>query len=405
MRAFLHLHIASHFTTFNHHKSRNILLIMKKKHVILILLAAAAVGIRLGFFSYETDDYLNFLSRWVEFFRQNGGFAALKYSVGNYNIPYLYFLAAFSYLNINDLYLIKALSCLFDFLLAFAGAKIVYECSGKKNAALGCFFAVLFLPTVVINSSLWGQCDSIYVSLALLGIYFALKNRPCLSMVFMSLSFGFKLQAVFLLPVCLLLLIMRKYRWYHFFIFPGAYFLQILPAVLIGRPIKDAVMLYFDQLGTVGSAPNYNAPSLNALTGGEGSVIAAFAAMAVIILLAFILRKRLSLSSFLILSCLMVTVIPFLLPHMHDRYFFAADVFCLVLLFSSLRDAVPLVSACLCQQFASLICYLAYLTGHYLRFGNGWLLNSKGSAAILIALAVYLIMFVLEITKAPPAKR
>ena len=60
--------------------------------VLCALLLIAFMGLRLAVFDYETLDYQNFLSRWVEFYRQNGGFAALDTPVGNYNIPYLYFL-------------------------------------------------------------------------------------------------------------------------------------------------------------------------------------------------------------------------------------------------------------------------------------------------------------------------
>jgi hypothetical protein len=60
--------------------------------VVCVLLLALALGLRALLFDYETLDYLNFLSRWVEFFREHGGFSALRYPIGNYNIPYLYFL-------------------------------------------------------------------------------------------------------------------------------------------------------------------------------------------------------------------------------------------------------------------------------------------------------------------------
>ena len=77
--------------------------------VAVTLLLAAFVP-RLLALRYETLDYQNFLSRWVAFYRENGGFRALNQSVGNYNIPYLYFLALFSYSSIPDLYLIKLLA-------------------------------------------------------------------------------------------------------------------------------------------------------------------------------------------------------------------------------------------------------------------------------------------------------
>ena len=61
--------------------------------VLSALLLGAAFGLRVWCLDYETLDYQNFLTVWVDFFRQNGGFSALRYPIGNYNIPYLYFLA------------------------------------------------------------------------------------------------------------------------------------------------------------------------------------------------------------------------------------------------------------------------------------------------------------------------
>ena len=69
--------------------------------VLAALLMALALGLRAAVLDYKTLDYINFLSRWVEFFRQYGGFRALKYPIGNYNIPYLYFLALFSVLPLD----------------------------------------------------------------------------------------------------------------------------------------------------------------------------------------------------------------------------------------------------------------------------------------------------------------
>ena len=83
----------------------------------LILAAMVLRGLCL---EHETLDYQNFLTRWVRTIREQGGFEALRWNIGNYNVPYLYFLALFSYSSIRDLYLIKLLSILFDVLLAWA---------------------------------------------------------------------------------------------------------------------------------------------------------------------------------------------------------------------------------------------------------------------------------------------
>ena len=186
--------------------------VLKSRRAVLVsvLLVAAAFTVRGLCLDYMTLDYKDFLSKWVDFYRQNGGFKALHYPLGNYNIPYLYFLCLFSYSSINDLYLIKLLSIFFDVLLAYGAMMLLGKVRESIPARIACFFTVLFLPTVILNGSLWAQCDSIYVALAVLAIYFALDDRPILSVLFFTLSFGFKLQAVFLLPVMAVLWLKGK---------------------------------------------------------------------------------------------------------------------------------------------------------------------------------------------------
>ena len=361
------------------------------------LLIALSLFIRFCFFDRETTDYQWFLRAWVDFYRSNGGFAALDRAIGNYNIPYLYFLALFSYSTIRDLYLIKLLSILFDILLAYAGLVLVKKCTGDRIRALCCFFTLLYLPTVLTNSSFWGQCDSIYVSLALMGLTAALpgddgKSRPLLSVVFLALSFGFKLQAVFLMPLWLLLWVWRKHRWYWFLAFPVTYFLLVLPAVAAGRPLADAILLYAGQTESIGTGLNYNAPSLTALLSNVGNteivsrilIFASFAAMILILLAGIAFRKGMTPRLFLFFAAEMVLAIPFFLPHMHDRYFYAADVLTVILAWC-VWQTVP---AAVLTQFGSFICYIAYFTGYYQRIGNTnvFLTNDMGAVAVLISM-------------------
>ena len=341
--------------------------------VFSALLLGAAFGLRVWCLDYETLDYQNFLRVWVDFFRQNGGFTALRYPIGNYNIPYLYFLALFSYLPVKDLYLIKLLSILFDVLLAWAAMGVVRKLGAGEKARLGCFFAVLFLPTVVLNGSLWGQCDSIYVALAVMSIYWALEDRPVLAMLAITLSFGFKLR--------------------HFTLFPLFYVLLVLPAVLLGRPFVETLTLYFNQTGSIGSGLNYNSPSIfgifwhveNEALAAKLAVAAAFAFMALVLIICYVNRKRLSDRAMLAAAVLLAVGIPFLLPHMHDRYFFAADILTLVLAFS-VWQLSP--AAVLCQ-FASLLGYHAYLKMRYLlpmRYGSWALIMVLVMTAALLAM-------------------
>ena len=361
-----------------------------KRLLVCAALLLLAVALRALNFDYRTGDYNTFLAHWVEFFRSNGGFAALSESVGNYNLPYLYFLAAFSYVDVPDLYLIKLLSVFFDLILAWGVARLVYIFTDRRLAVMAAFLAVFYLPTVYLNGALWGQCDSIYAAFAIWSIVFALSGRPVLSVVSIALSFAFKLQAVFLMPVFLIFLFAGRMKWYHLAAFPLTYAATTLPAVVAGRPFMDAILLYFNQAETVGSSLNYNSPSVfsfvpwnaevNAALLSELGIVAAFLFLFLLFLYCWLHRDGLCDRSLLICCLLTVIAVPYLLPHMHDRYFFIADVLSLALAFV----IPPLGFVPLLVSFASLLGYHAYLKMQFL------LPMSWGGAALLAAIVFLL---------------
>lgn len=331
---------------------------------------ALALVIRASLLDFESGDYLTFLAPWTQFFRDNGGFAALRYSLGNYNPPYMYFLALFSYFDISELYLIKLLSVLFDVLLALACMKLLGLYTGSRAKLLGVFLAVLFLPTVVINGAYWAQCDSIYAFFGIYALYLGLRGRGCASMVSLAACLAFKLQAVFIIPVFFILLLAKKLRWRQLLVFPAAYIVFMLPALLAGRPFVETMTLYFAQAGTVGDAMNYNAPSLTSMFQWSGNteswstllIAAAFALVLASYAVAAVKRRELDDTVFLGFALLLAMGIPYLLPHMHDRYFFISGVLALVLAFRDRRFfPIPLLA-----ELASLHCYYAYFVRYYL---------------------------------------
>lgn len=331
---------------------------------------ALSLVLRAALLDFESDDYLTFLAPWTQFFRDNGGFSALRYSLGNYNPPYMYFLALFSYFDIPELYLIKLLSILFDVLLAWACMKLMGLYTDSKARLLGIFCVVLYLPTVVLNSAYWGQCDSIYAFFGIYALYLGLNGKGVGAMISLAACLAFKLQAVFVIPVFFILLLAKKIKWRQLLIFPAAYVVFMLPAVIAGRPFGETMTLYFSQAGTVGDAMNYNAPSLTSMfqwgkdTGvwPELLIAAAFALVLVSYIIAVVKRKELNDTVILGFALLLAMGIPYLLPHMHDRYFFIPGVLAIVLAFRDLRFfPVPLLA-----ELASLHCYYAYFVRYYL---------------------------------------
>jgi len=369
--------------------------VLKKPGAVVAaaLLLAAAFYLRGLALDHQTLDYTDFLAKWVDYFADNGGFAGLKGSIGNYNIPYLYFLAWFSYSDIGSLYLIKLLSIFFDVILAWAAMLLAGLFVKKPGQKLGCFFAVLFLPTVFLNGAYWGQCDSIYAAFAVLSVYLALSERPWGAVVCAALSFAFKLQAVFVLPVFAAFLFSGRVKLRHLLAFPAAYVAAVLPAVALGRPFMETLTLYLDQAGSVGGELNYNSSSIfsileNADDAGWWSKLAilwAFLFVLAVLLVLFLRRRRADDRALLVAAVLFAAAVPFLLPHMHDRYFFCADVLSVVLAVT-VPDLFP---AAALVQFGSLLGYHAYLKGRFLmpmRWG-GWAM----AAAVLILLAVLLV--------------
>jgi Gpi18-like mannosyltransferase len=156
------------------------------------LLFLAALVVRVALFHIVTGDYTMFLSRWYDFIKAHGGFAAMQYPFSNYNPPYLYLLAIVTYLPIPKLIAIKAISVVFDMVLALFAYLILrlkyYHLSLIPTIGA---LVVFFTPTVIINGSAWGQCDAIYAAFCLGSLYFLLRQRWGWACVFFGLAVAF----------------------------------------------------------------------------------------------------------------------------------------------------------------------------------------------------------------------
>ena len=151
----------------------------------------------------------------------------------------------------------------------------------------------------------------------------------------------------------------------------------------------------------MGSGLNYNSPSLYAFYTGGGDeaalgragIVGAFLFCLVLLGVLLWLRERCTERILLCAFALCVICVPLLLPHMHDRYFFGADVMSLLLAFLS-PALLPLPFLC---SFASLLGYHAYLRMRYLlpmRYG-----------AVALCLAAALIAFYMGRELSPRPRR
>lgn len=375
-----------------------------------LALAAAALAVRWRFVDAESGDYRTFLSRWWAHLAEHGHLAALgDASFSNYNTPYLALLALATYLPVPALVAIKAISVAGDLALASVGSRIVAQARpGSTWAPVLAFGAVLALPTVVMNSAVWAQCDSLYAAAGLACVLFCMRGRPWPASAWFGVALALKLQAIFLLPLLLGVLVINRLRVRALLAAPAAFLACLVPALLAGRGLASQLAIYPLQVtdpsgigGTVGQAVGpgggparppagppppgssgasgasgggftlndgqsftHNAPTPYAWLPPDASAGWKYAGLAVAAAVvmgfgAWLLARRRPLSSpqVLLVAAASTLVIPLLLPEMHERYFYLAEVLLVLAGFVHRRWWWPAAAL----QAASCSTYLAYL--------------------------------------------
>jgi Gpi18-like mannosyltransferase len=297
------------------------------------------------------------------------GLQAISGAYSDYPPTYLYLLATVAPLHpvISDVVLIKSVSVAFTFVAAFIVYLIVFEITMDQRISAVAGAGVLILPTVTMNSAYWGQSDVIYSTFVLGFVLFSLKSAPLRAVFCLGLAFSFKLQTIFVAPYVLYLILRRRIALQHLIVIPAVYAVAMLPAWLMGRPASELATIYFSQIHAdlydhrlSLSAPNLyeiiqNFQVIDYQAGVRTGII--LAAAAGIALAVAAQRFRDNLQTDLLVATASVILMPFILPKMHDRYFFLADVFTYVLMFT-FRRAWPLAMA---MQIGSLSAYCRFL--------------------------------------------
>lgn len=338
----------------------------------LLLISIDAILIRMHFINFRSGDYNAFLSQWWDFIKTNGGFSALKYNKFDYTPPYIYILTIGTYFNVNSLKYIKLISIIFDFVAATFVMLIIKKKYSNSFVALLSYATVLFLPTVILNSSRWAQCDVIFTSFIIISIYFMLCNKYTLATISYAISFSFKIQAVFALPLFGVLLFKKKVKIRDLVLIPITYIIATIPCIIAGRPIKDVLLIYMNQ-GKEYNELTLNMPNIyylipkvikniNVDLATKIGIFATAAVVFIVFCTSVIYIKELKKENIIELALIFAVIIPFLLPRMHERYLFLADIISIVYAFYFpsrfyIAIATPLVS---------LFAYYPFLFGYTL---------------------------------------
>ncbi len=361
---------------------------------ILLFLLAADFAVFKIYWHQTNLDLTDWLVPWYEYLRQNG-MAAFATGFSNYTPPYLYFLGLGTLLDgvLQPVTIIRGISVAFNAAAALLVFRFTLMRGLPVRDGLYAAFAFFMLPTVVVNSVIWGQCDIIYTLFLMLFVYLVIERRGWAAATALGVAFAFKQQTVFIAPFALYLLITRQLHWRQFVMVPLVYMILMLPSAIVGRPWMELLTVYaqqFDTFRTVSmGAPNpylllqklvTEFPSLYGPITMAGLALGAVSVVGLAVVFARRAREPND-EQLLLMATLSLAIIPYVLPRMHDRYFFPASAMTFLLVIARPRSW-PIL---LMMQLAELFAYVGFLVPG---ISNFWAHVWPSLGAVLMTAAI-----------------
>jgi len=335
------------------------------------------IAVRLSLFDFESGDYSFFLATWMKECHEAGGFPYLGITLGisdkstiNYGCMYQYIIVLLHYIGGNDLHMLKTVSVIFDMVCAFAILRIAFlVTNGNVKKSLMAFGAVMFLPTCVLNSGAWAQCDSVYTAFALLALYHLMKEHNARFFIYLAISYSFKQQAIFIIPFAIILWLKGKVKIRYIFLFPVTFLVTLVPALVAGRDFNELISIYLKQVATY-SRLSMNYPNIycfvaEALSEQSRLMLISCGTVCCILLLgllAYYVRDKafdLSILYMVTLAVFTVLLCLYALPVMHERYGYIAELLLVAYGITSYKR----MGICAVVQAVSVITYSRFLFG------------------------------------------
>ena len=259
-------------------------------------------------------------------------------------------------------------------LLCIAGNALLAAAMWRLLAALDTPMAgrkalvIIALPSVVLDAGLLAQCDALWAAACVMALAAAVCRRHAAMLAWCGLAVAIQLQPAFSAPLIIALLIGRRVPARLWSIAPLAFVAAMLPALLVGWPPGDIVAIYLRQAdwspALAVDAPNVwtilqATPLIGDLPLTGLALAAAIGASAWLIAL-FVQRPPER--EQLIAAALLVTLVTVgLLPRMHERSFFLADVLAFALALSKAGPRSWLVAGLV--QMGSILALTGYPSG------------------------------------------
>ena len=331
----------------------------------LQLAAVAAVASYLYSLCWPTvpPDMRLFLFPWYGHILQHGPIGAFAEPFSNYTPPYLYLLAAASLADgaLGPLNVIKLLSLAGTGFLALGVAELLRAAGAEPRRAV----LVFVLPTVVLNAALLGQCDALWAGACAFATAAMIRGRTLASLFWCGVAIAFKAQSAFLAPFIIGALLGRRAPLWQWAVPPLVYAGAMLPAWMMGWPAADLATVYLRQVEWFDFPGNLSNPWIWATRLAPASAqdfyilgyaAAAAAAVGIGAMAARAVRDP---RRMLATALLCAMALPFLLPKMHERYLFLADVLALALALAR-RDRAS-IGILVAVQLTSLTALVAYI--------------------------------------------
>ena len=386
----------------------------KNSNVLLILIVTAfAVMARFLVAPYPTKDVTGYIFKWMKEIREVG--LGQFYTIdADYSPLYLFMVGILSRFPMgteitlgshtypqNWMLLLKGCYFTVDILNAVAVSLIIRHLTKSRQKAAVGYIAALMLPVQFINSAIWGNSDCIYVCFLLYSLYFALRGKSCPAFLLFGFALANKLQAVFLAPFLVYLILQRKIRLTAVIYVPIAVLASFLPAYICGAGFTEPFLFYQRQMQgysklTLGCANFWQLFAFRDYATGiisHGATIFALLMIGGFFAILWLRNLQPTGENLLNTAVFLIGVTVFFLPHMHERYFYLLDVLVMVYAITTGRRyfLIPMM------QLSSGIAYYHYISGNY--FIQPWGEDSVHIAAVLVV-AVLSVLFY-DLLKAP----
>lgn len=314
----------------------------------ILFFTASIFGIYIRYIGRDflSADFANCLNSWyLDISSAGSEISALLAYRGDYPLPYAFLIWLLAKLPIPFLYSLKMLNCLIDYCLAIVIGKLAqrFQPNNSYSFYLG-YSITLLLPNVFLNSCYWGQCDALYTVFMFAAILAWSYDKYPLMMFMTGLAFSYKLQSTFILPFLLIVYwLQKRFSFLQFLIIPITMLIMNIPAVIAGY---SPAITFTKYMGQAGGYPwlYYFYPNLWLFFQARpyylfstGAIL--LTATVLLIFVVLLIKKNITLTldnSLYILFWTAYTCV-FLLPSMHERYGFFAELIAVLIAILNIR--------------------------------------------------------------------